>query len=226
MIDLHTHTVFSDGELIPAELTRRAAVAGYRAIAITDHGDFSNIDFIIPRIVRVAAELGDAWGLTVIPGIELTHVPPSQIAAAAKEARDLGARLVVCHGETLVEPVALGTNRAALEAGVDILAHPGLLTDDEAALAAERGICLELTARKGHSLSNGHVARLAQAHGAPLVLNTDSHAPGDLTPLSMAHRIALGAGLDEEGFAQLRRNAEALVLRAGGHIEHRKTQGV
>jgi Histidinol phosphatase and related hydrolases of the PHP family len=41
MIDLHTHSIFSDGELIPAELTRRAAVAGYRAMAITDHGDFS-----------------------------------------------------------------------------------------------------------------------------------------------------------------------------------------
>jgi len=226
MIDLHTHTVFSDGELIPAELTRRAAVTGYRAIAITDHGDFSNLDFIIPRMMRVAAELGEAWGLTVIAGIELTHVPPSQIADAVKEARELGAKLVVCHGETLVEPVALGTNRAAIEAGVDILAHPGLITDEEVALAAERGICLELTTRKGHSLSNGHVARLAGAHGAPLVLNTDSHAPGDLAPLSMARRIALGAGLSEDAFAQLRLNAESLVLKAGGDIEHHKTEGI
>jgi putative hydrolase len=177
-------------------------------------------------MVRVAVELGDAWGLTVIPGIELTHVPPSRIDAATREARSLGAKLVVCHGETLVEPVALGTNRAAIEAGVDILAHPGLITDEEAALAAERGTCLELTTRRGHSLSNGHVVCLARAHGAPLVLNTDSHAPGDLTPLAVARRIALGAGLDEDGFAQLIRNAEALVLRAGGNIEHRKTEGV
>ena len=128
MIDLHTHTLFSDGELIPAELTRRAAVAGYRALAMTDHGDLSNLDLIIPRLVRVAADLGAAWGLTVLPGIELTHIPPPQIAAAAREARRLGARIVVCHGETIVEPVAAGTNAAALAADIDILSHPGLLT--------------------------------------------------------------------------------------------------
>lgn len=110
MIDLHTHTIFSDGELIPAELTRRAAVAGYRAIGLTDHGDRSNMDLIIPRLVRVADDLGRAWGLTVVPGIELTHIPPADIADAAREARALGAKLVLCHGETLCEPVAEATN--------------------------------------------------------------------------------------------------------------------
>lgn len=214
MIDLHTHTLFSDGELIPAELTRRAAVAGYRAIALTDHGDASNIDFIIPRIARVAAALGEAWGLTVLPGIELTHVPPAQIAELAREARKLGARIVVCHGETIVEPVAPGTNRAALEADIDILSHPGLISGAEAAIAAERGICLEITTRKGHSLTNGHVVRMAQSHGASLVLNSDSHAPGDLTSLAMARNVALGAGLSEREFEHCRRNSEALVKKA------------
>ena len=62
MIDLHTHTLFSDGELVPAELTRRAAVIGYRAMAITDHCDLSNMDWIIPRLVRVADDLGEPTG--------------------------------------------------------------------------------------------------------------------------------------------------------------------
>ncbi len=214
MIDLHTHTLFSDGELIPYELARRAAVLGYRALAITDHGDFSNMDLIIPRLVRVAVDLGAAWGLSVIPGIELTHIPPASIAEAACEARSLGARLVVCHGETLVEPVAAGTNRAAIEAGVDILSHPGLITADDAALAAEAGVCLEITTRKGHSLTNGHVARLALAAGAKLVVNNDAHAPGDLVSLDMARRIALGAGLTEAQFEQCRKNSEALVRKS------------
>jgi len=216
MIDLHTHTVFSDGELIPAELTRRAAVAGYRAIGITDHGDPSNIDLIVPRIARVAEALGSAWGLTVVPGIELTHVPPGLIAEVARDARSLGAKLVVCHGETIAEPVAPGTNRAALEADIDILAHPGLLTEQDAAFAARRGICLEITTRKGHSLTNGHVVRMAVAAGASLVVNTDSHAPGDLTPLEQARRIALGAGLAEAGFQQARQNSEDLVRKLMG----------
>jgi len=216
MIDLHTHSLFSDGELIPAELTRRAAQAGYRAIAITDHADRSMFDLVIPRLLRVSNELGEAWGLTVLAGVELTHIPPGDIAASAEEARALGAQIIVCHGETLVEPVAPGTNRAALEADIDILSHPGLLTVEEVRLAAQRGVCLELSARKGHSLSNGHVARMALAHGAMLVVNSDAHAPGDLVPLEMARKVALGAGLSEEQFEQCRRNAEELVERAQG----------
>jgi len=214
MIDLHTHSLFSDGELIPAELTRRAAMAGYRAMAITDHADRSSFDLIIPRVCRVADDLGKAWGLTVLPGIELTHIPPADIASAAEAARGFGAKIIVCHGETVVEPVAPGTNRAALEADIDILSHPGLLTAEEVNLAAKRGICLELSARKGHCLCNGHVARLALQYGAMLVVNSDAHAPGDLVPLELARQVALGAGLNEEQFAQCRKNSEDLVKRA------------
>ncbi len=216
MIDLHTHTVFSDGELIPFELARRAAVAGYRALAITDHGDFSNMDLIIPRLSRIAQDLGKSLGMTVIPGIELTHIPPARIAEATAEARSLGAKLVVCHGETIVEPVAAGTNRAAIEAGVDILSHPGLLSAEEAALAAQGGVCLEITTRKGHCLTNGHVAKLALAAGARLVINNDAHAPGDLVPLEMARKIALGAGLSDDQFEQCRKNSAEVVFRAVG----------
>lgn len=216
MIDLHTHTVFSDGELIPFELARRAAVAGYRALAITDHGDFSNMDLIIPRLSRIAQELGKSLGIAVIPGIELTHIPPAMIAEATAEARSLGAKLVVCHGETIVEPVAVGTNRAAIEAGVDILSHPGLITVEEVALAAAAGVCLEITTRKGHSLTNGHVAKLALAAGAKLVINNDAHAPGDLLSLEMARKIALGAGLSEDQFEQCRRNSAELVFKTVG----------
>jgi histidinol phosphatase-like PHP family hydrolase len=214
MIDLHTHTLFSDGELIPAELSRRAAARGYRALAMTDHADLSNLDLILPRLVRVAADLGRAWGLTVLPGIELTHIPPGEIAAAAAEARRLGARIVVCHGETIVEPVASGTNRAALEADIDILSHPGLITAADAELAAARGICLEITTRKGHSLTNGHVARTALAAGAKLVINNDAHAPGDLVSLEMARRVGLGAGLTEAQVDECFLNSEELVKKA------------
>lgn len=211
MIDLHTHTLFSDGEMIPAELTRRAAVLGYRAIALTDHGDLSNLDMIIPRVVRVADDLSVQWGLKVVPGIELTHVPPAQYAEATAEARRLGAIIVNAHGETIVEPVATGTNRAALEAGVDILTHPGLISDVDAELAAKKGICLEITTRKGHSLTNGHVVQMARRHGASLVVNNDAHAPGDLLKLDLVRMIALGAGMTEAEFNQASKNSERLA---------------
>ena len=180
MIDLHTHSIFSDGVLIPSELVRRAEVLGIKAIGITDHADASNLDFIIPRIVAVAERLNRVNHIKTVPGIELTHVPPSQIGPLAEQARSLGAKIVVVHGETIAEPVVPGTNRAALSADIDILAHPGLISEEEVVMAAGKGILLEISARKGHSLTNGHVAKLAGRHGAELVLNSDAHEPSDL----------------------------------------------
>lgn len=213
MIDLHTHSLFSDGELVVSELVRRAEAAGYRFIAVTDHADRSNLDLIIPRLVRAVAEINRHNRVQALAGIELTHVPPATIGLLAAEARRLEADIVVVHGETVVEPVMPGTNRAALEADIDILAHPGLITEEEAALAARRGILLEISGRKGHSLTNGHVARMAQKTGAGLVLNSDAHGPGDLLSREMAQRIVLGAGLDDAAFAGMIQTSQALVER-------------
>ncbi len=213
MIDLHTHTLFSDGELTPAESARRFEVAGYRAIAITDHGDRSNIEIIIPSLVTFCEEINRREGIRVIPGIELTHVRPESIPALASRSRELGARLVVVHGESIVEPVAPGTNRIAIESSVDILAHPGLISEEEVVLAKERSVYLELTSRKGHSLTNGHVARLARRIGALMVLNSDTHAPGDILQAARRHEVVLGAGLTEDHYHAMIKNAESIVER-------------
>jgi histidinol phosphatase-like PHP family hydrolase len=211
MIDLHTHSLFSDGELTPAELARRFEVAGYRGIAITDHGDQSNIDLIIPRLVAFCEEVNRLEGIRLIPGIELTHIRPEAIPALVSRSRKLGARLVVVHGETIVEPVAPRTNRMAIESSVDILAHPGLITEEEVLLAKEHSVYLELTSRKGHSLTNGHVAKLAQRIGAPMILNSDTHAPADIWPAARLHEIVVGAGLTEEDYHIMMRNAQSIV---------------
>ena len=214
MIDLHTHTLFSDGVLVPSELVRRAVMKGYEVIALTDHADASNLDFIIPRLATACRELTARWKITALPGIELTHIPPETFAELVSKARSLGAAVVVAHGETLVEPVHPGTNRAAIEARVDILAHPGLITKDEAERAAKNGVCLEITTRKGHSLSNGHVAQMAGQTGARLVIDTDTHEPGDLVTDEFARSVLLGAGLSAERVAAVFRNSKDLAERA------------
>lgn len=216
MIDLHTHTFFSDGELGPAELVRRAAVAGYQAMAITDHADQCNIEWLLSKLVGVLDGIAAANNMQVLAGVELTHVPPAMIADAAQLARDNGAEVIVVHGETIVEPVMEGTNRAAILAGVDILSHPGLISLADVQLAAEKGVCLEITTRKGHSLTNGHVAKLAQLAGAKLVIDNDAHAPGDLVSLNMLRLVALGAGMTEEQFQLAQQNSAALVKKAKG----------
>ena len=192
--DLHTHSIFSDGELIPAELVRTAKVTGHKAIAITDHVDMTNVEYVVRNLVK-AAELSDEE-ITVIPGVEITHVPPSKMDKVIADARRFGAQWIVVHGETIAEPVQPGTNlQAARNPEVDVLAHPGLVTDDVIQAAKDNGILIEITGRKGHSLTNGHVAVLARQYGAKMVIDSDAHGPDDLMDEEKAYKVALGAGL-------------------------------
>ena len=197
MYDLHTHTILSDGEMLPIELIRRMAVAGYTTVAITDHADPSNTGEILATLAKVR-ESAQIYGVKLLCGVELTHVPPSLIADLAKSAKELGADIVVVHGETPVEPVAPGTNLAACGCRyVNVLAHPGLVTIEEARLAAKNGIAFELTSRGGHNRTNGHVARIAYEAGCQLVVDSDAHAPHDILNEQAKFIVAKGAGLTD-----------------------------
>jgi len=202
--DFHTHTYLSDGVLSPMELIRRAYDRGYRAIAITDHVGLADQGRVVPVLVEECANAMSRWDIIAIAGVEITHLPASLIPEAAASAKELGAQLVVVHGETIVEPVEPGTNAAAVGSlHVDVLAHPGLVTADDATTAAQRGVYLELSARRGHSLANGHVVRVGQRANANLILDSDTHEPEDLLTEQMTRQIATGAGLQEEDLGTL-----------------------
>jgi histidinol phosphatase-like PHP family hydrolase len=215
-IDLHMHTLMSDGELLPIELARRAFVKGHEAIAFTDHASLSNLERLIGE-GRKDAELAGEWGLKVIVGVELTHVPARKISFVAERARQLGAELIVVHGETIAEPVEEGTNYAsACDPNIDILAHPGLIDERTAQAAADNKVYLEITSKMAHCKTNGHVAAMARKVGARLVVNTDTHSPGDLMDENTALKTALGAGMSPLAAKQaLETNPLDLVRRAG-----------
>jgi histidinol phosphatase-like PHP family hydrolase len=216
MIDLHTHTLFSDGSLLPSELARRARFIGYQALALTDHADASNLLHLLENLARVALQGAAYHGLDLLLGVELTHVPPALIGRTVETARLNGAQIVLVHGETVVEPVDVGTNLAAIEAGADVLAHPGLITPEDVRLAAQKGVYLEITTRKGHSLTNGHVAAMARRFGAKLVINNDAHIPGDLVSREMRRNVALGAGLSEEEYWEAEVNSRSILAATLG----------
>jgi putative hydrolase len=211
MIDLHTHTFLSDGDLSPAELVRRAEHGGYRAIGITDHADASNLDDIISKVVQFARETQPFVKIRIIPGVELTHVPPGQVSGLVRRARQLGARLVLLHGESVCEPVALGTNRAGIEAGVDILAHPGLISEEEVRLAAANGVHLEVSTRFSHGLGNGRVVSLARDAGAALVINSDAHSTEDILTPNWREKVAFGSGLTADEIERINKSMISLV---------------
>jgi histidinol phosphatase-like PHP family hydrolase len=165
------------------------------------------------QLIKVADDLNSQDGIKVLAGVEITHMPPPLIPDMAGAARELGAKIVVVHGESPVEPVRPQTNLFALRSDIDILAHPGLVTPEEIQLARERGVCLELSARKGHSLTNGRLAALARECGAKLVINTDAHAGGDLFSAALLRKVGLGAGLSEQELERALQNSVQLVQR-------------
>ena len=217
MYDFHTHTFLSDGVLSPIELIRRALVRGYKAMAITDHVGLGNVEYVLKTLVTDCALATKRWDILVLPGVEITHVPKEDIDLVARTAKEMGAKVVAVHGETVVEPVEPGTNEAAVRSpSVDILAHPGLITLEEARLAAERGVYLEVSARKSHAYANGHVAKVAKEAGASLVLDSDAHEPDDLLTPEFRLKVAKGAGLDDDEIhALLHLNPRSLLERLG-----------
>ena len=215
MYNLHCHSLLSDGALLPSEIAVRFAALGYKAIAITDHVDYSNIKSIISGILEFTRHWPKDAVLRVLPGIELTHLPLEQFKPLAKYARRQGIQIIIGHGETLAEPIVKGTNRAALEADIDILAHPGLITDEDLRLAKEKNIFLEITARAGHRETNSHVARQAIKMGSDLIINLDSHTPEDIINLDALRGVGLNAGLSANEIIEIDKTVGALLKRKG-----------
>jgi histidinol phosphatase-like PHP family hydrolase len=152
---------------------------------------------VISSLVRASEFISKYYSdFQLIPGIELTHVPPKSIPSLAREVKRYGAKIVVVHGESPVEPVQEGTDEAACSCSdVDLIAHPGYISRDAVEKARENGIFLELTSRGGHCLGNGHVARLARRIGAHLVVDSDAHDIGDLLTPKVAMGVAHSSGL-------------------------------
>jgi histidinol phosphatase-like PHP family hydrolase len=189
---------------------------GFTAIAITDHVDSSNIETVVPQIVKACNEINKHWKIKTIPGFEITHTPVEIIGDLVKEGRALGAKIALLHGETVVEPVKKGTNHAGVLADIDILVHPGVIDEEDAIIAAEKKIYIEISGRKGHSFTNGHVVKMAQKTGAPLIFNTDAHAPGDLMCKEMAALVMAGSGLSNREIENAFQNAQKIVEKAVG----------
>ena len=214
MYDFHTHTFLSDGVLSPIELIRRAVHIGYEVMAITDHVGPGNLEFVLNALKKDCELAEKHWDIRVMPGVEITHTPKADIDRLAKEARRLGAGIVNVHGETIMEPVEPGTNMAAVSSNnVDILAHPGLITGEEASIAASNGVFLEVSGRKGHGLANGHVVKTAALAGAQLILDSDAHEPQDLMTPEYAEKVAIGAGLSPERAISLLNTSPLILLK-------------
>lgn len=174
MIDLHTHTVFSDGTTTPTENAALAAAAGLTGIALTDHDTLAGWD-------EAASACAD-HGLEFVPGIELStelsgrsvHIlgywcDPDYPGLAAECARLRGSRVV--RAERILERLAELGVACSLER---VLAHAG-----------------------GAPIGRPHIAAaMVDAGGVPDVRSAFDHYIGDGGPAYVAkHALAPAEGI-------------------------------
>jgi len=214
--DFHAHTYLTDGTSSATDMWGTAHRLRHRAQALTDHVGLEDPAPLLRRL-REEGRAFEGTPMTILVGVEITQVPPRHLPSAVRAARRAGAEIVVVHGETPWEAVPPGTNQAALGSNdVDVLAHPGILREEEAELAREHEVALELTPRRGHSLGNGRVALEALKARAPLVVDSDAHRPEDLFTFETAQLIARGAGLPEAELRRVLRETPERILRRCG----------
>jgi predicted metal-dependent phosphoesterase TrpH len=150
-VDLHTHTLRSDGVLTPLELVRAATAAGVRTLAITDHDTLA--------APRELAALPDAIpaGLELWPGVEINTVTDGSRFAWPGELHVLG--LCVDPDDEAFEALLAGQRaqrRERFERMVDRLRAAGLSVDDVAA---------RLTVDEREALGRPTLGRLLVAKG-------------------------------------------------------------
>lgn len=203
--------------MLPLEIVRRGIVLGYSAVAITDHAGPGNARSIIEVLARDAELANRYWGFPLVAGVEITHVPAAAIDEVARNAKFDGAKLVVVHGETPLEPVEPGTNHAAVQSPhVDILAHAGPLTAEDARLAAAAGVYIELSAHPAHRPLNAALVRVGRPQGVAFLVNSDAHHGDGMLTEERAAEVAREAGLPEDDMeAVLHGHPMALLTRLG-----------
>lgn len=228
MMDFHVHVrldgtgegarnaLSNDNGMLPAEALRYASLCGCRAVGLVLRSDGWNLSGVA-ALAQHVRRIGLYTNVEAFAGVELVHVPPALLPEVVQEARTAGADFVMVHGETLAEQhldlVDAGTNFAAVEAGADILAHPGIVDAEVAAFAAEKGVALEWTACPRHALSNSHVVAMAERFNTILLPGSDARNMAELVAPARWKQLFQGGMLSDTLQKNMRNNSALFVKK-------------
>lgn len=179
--DLHTHSTASDGTLAPGELVARAARAGIRVLALTDHDTTEGL-----TEARRAAE---ASGISLIDGIEISTTWESQVVHVVGLGIDPGA-------PALQEGLAVLRRFREWRAG-EIgrrLQRAGIGGAYEGAKALSNGRLISRTHFARFLVAAGHAADTKKVFKRFLTRGKPGHVPGKWAELDAAVGWVLEAG--------------------------------
>lgn len=227
MMDFHVMlTPDGGGSWDAAAVLHYASLAGLRFVGLalpSDGSNFSGLTALASQVRRLSLYAN----VEACVGVELRHIPPALLPFMVREAREAGAEFVLVHGETIGDQVEPGTNFAAIEAGADILAHPGLIDEKAAAFAAERGVALEFTSCPKHALANAHVASMALRFGCLLVKGSGARCAAEMPARNFWPQIVRGTDVfgktnEKSNLMELLKNSENFLFDALMNPQKRK----
>ncbi|MGO9514632.1 MAG: PHP domain-containing protein [Steroidobacteraceae bacterium] len=214
-VDLHTHSIYSDGSLTPADLVLRAAAAGIEVLALTDHDTIAGLE--------EAQQAAGRIGVRLVPGVEISaswrsqaiHVLglwidpasaqlQSMLTAQADRRRRRMRKICAALGK-------LGLPGAALLTAVE--ANPGLPTRSHLAVALVAGGHVGRTDDAFRKyLGRGKAAHCAAEWPALAQVVTWIRGAGGIASLAHPARYALSAGARGQLLADF-------VAAGGGALE-------
>jgi predicted metal-dependent phosphoesterase TrpH len=151
-IDLHTHSTASDGQYAPVEVAARAAAAGTRAWALTDHDTVAGLE--------AAGEAARKLGMRFVPGIELSALLDERVENHPETGREihvLGHFVDPAHPALQrFEDLLADHRRTRVQKIVRLLAGQGVVVTEEAIVACSGG----------KTIGRPHVARALLGTGA------------------------------------------------------------
>ena len=215
--DLHIHSEWSDGLIDYKDMVRIAQEKGYEYIAISDHSisNFYGNGLSTERLVQKMGFIENLRkkfkDINILMGAEIDIRKAGRFDYPPEIIKKLDIAIASLHS-SFTNSSRENTSRAvsALEEDYfDFLAHPtGFVFGNRAPIFIDIDRVIEACSKHGKALEinsyymrmdlNEQNARKAKDAGAKLVINTDSHRPGNMDMIELGIDIARRAGLEAE----------------------------
>ncbi|WP_336646191.1 PHP domain-containing protein [Microbacterium sp. USHLN186] len=217
--DLHSHTDWSDGTTPIDTMVAAARALGHEYLAITDHSPRLKVarglsaERLREQIPLVRAQSGD--GLTVLAGIEVDILEDGGLDQTPEMLDALDIVVASVHSKLRMDPGTMTRRMLAAVADphVNVLGHctgrlvegsrgtrPQSQFDARAVFAAcaEYGVAVEINARPERQDPPDDLIEIALDEGCLFSIDSDAHAPGQLSLLDYGAERAEAAGVPAE----------------------------
>lgn len=217
--DLHAHTDWSDGTTPIETMVGAARALGHEYLAITDHSPRLRVarglsaERLTEQIPLVRAQSG--LGLAVLAGIEVDILEDGSLDQHPELLAELDIVVASVHSKLRMEPGPMTRRMLAAVADphVNVLGHctgrlvqgsrgtrPQSQFDAQAVFAAcaENGVAVEINSRPERQDPPDDLIAVALAEGCLFSIDSDAHAPGQLSLLDHGAQRAEAAGIPAE----------------------------